>query len=100
MNVYVLIACCKKESCIYTKLFKSEWQMPPLYIQNINHEFNMALLHVKFMFTFYWEYHWTFFSSIACNSTVASNKQRQEKNNLATIQRAKLKGAHEHSKSL
>ena len=27
------------------------------------------------------------FSSIACNSTIASNKQRQEHNNLATIQR-------------
>ena len=37
------------------------------------------------------------FSSIACNSTIAPNKQRQEQNNLATIQKEKLKGAHKHS---
>ena len=41
-----------------------------------------------------------FFPSIACNSTIASNKQRQEHNNLATMRRAKLKGARKHSKSL
>ena len=41
-----------------------------------------------------------FFPSIACNSTIASNKQRQEHNNLATMRRAQLKGAHKHSKSL
>ena len=50
------------------------------------------------------------FSSIACNSlTITSNKQRQEHNNLITIQIGekekkkqtnKLKGAHERSKSL
>ena len=40
------------------------------------------------------------FSSIACNSTTASNKQRQEHNILNTIPRAKLKEAYEHSKSL
>ena len=34
------------------------------------------------------------FSSIACNSIIASNKQRQQHSDLATIQRAKLKGAH------
>ena len=39
--------------------------------------------------------------TIACNSMIASNKQRQEHvNNLATIWRAKLKEAYEHSKSL
>ena len=37
---------------------------------------------------------------MACNSMIASNKQRQEHNNLATIQRPKLKGVHEHSQSL
>ena len=31
---------------------------------------------------------------------IASNKQRQEHDNLATIHKAKLKGPHEHSKSL
>ena len=31
---------------------------------------------------------------------IASSKQRQEHNNLATIQRAKLKEAHEHFQSL
>ena len=30
---------------------------------------------------------------------IASNKQRQELNDLATIRRTKLEGAHEHSKS-
>ena len=39
------------------------------------------------------------FSSIACNSTIASNKLTQEQYNLAAIQRAKLKGAHETPKS-
>ena len=38
-------------------------------------------------------------ASIACNSTIASNKQRLEHNNLAIIRRIKLKGAHELSKS-
>ena len=42
-----------------------------------------------------------FFSSIACNSMIASNKQRQRHNYLAAIQRGKkLYGAHELSKSL
>ena len=31
---------------------------------------------------------------------IASSKQRQEHNNLTTIQREKLKGVHEHSMSL
>ena len=39
-------------------------------------------------------------SFIACNSMIASNKQSQKHNNLATIWRAKLNGAHEHSKYL
>ena len=39
-------------------------------------------------------------SSIASNSMVASNKQRHQHNNLATIRRQKLKGAHKHSKSM
>ena len=34
------------------------------------------------------------FSSIACNSTIAPNKQGLEHNNLATVRRAKLKGAY------
>ena len=40
------------------------------------------------------------FSFIACNSTIPSNKQRQEHNNLVAIQKTKLKGAHECSKNL
>ena len=40
------------------------------------------------------------FSSIAHNSTIASYKQSQRHNNLVTIRRAKLKGAHKHSKSI
>ena len=40
------------------------------------------------------------FSFIACNSMIASNKQRPKHNNQATIWRPKLKGVHEHSKSL
>jgi hypothetical protein len=39
-------------------------------------------------------------SFIACNSMIASNKQRQKHNNLATIWRAKLNGAHDYSKYL
>ena len=35
------------------------------------------------------------FSFIACNSTIASSKLRQEHKNLGTIQSAKFKGAHE-----
>jgi hypothetical protein len=40
------------------------------------------------------------FISIACNSMIAPRKQRQEHNNLAAIQRAKLKVAYDYSKSL
>jgi hypothetical protein len=40
------------------------------------------------------------FPSIAYTSMIATNKQKEKDNNLATIQRVKLKGAHEHSKSL
>ena len=35
-----------------------------------------------------------------CKSTIASNEQRREHNNLATNQKAQLKEAHERSKSL
>ena len=35
-----------------------------------------------------------------CNLTVASNKQRKNHTNLIAIQKEKLKGAHERSKSL
>ena len=62
---------------------------------------SMHLLDVESIYTFLWESQKTFFSSIACNSLIASNNQtRQEHNKLATIQREKLKGPHEHSKSL
>jgi hypothetical protein len=40
------------------------------------------------------------FPPIAFNSIIASNKQRQDHNNLATIQRGKIKRAHERSKSI
>ena len=40
------------------------------------------------------------FSTIVCNSMIILNKQRQELNNLVTIQRVKLEGAHKRSKSL
>ena len=39
-------------------------------------------------------------SSIACNTTIASNKQKQEPTNLTLVCRAQLKEAHEHLKSL
>ena len=39
------------------------------------------------------------FSSIPYNSTIASNEQRQEHNDLATTQRAILKEDHKRSKS-
>ena len=41
-----------------------------------------------------------FYLFIAWNSMIGTNKWRQEHNNLATILRAKLRGAHEVSKSL
>ena len=40
------------------------------------------------------------FSYIACNSLIALKKQKQENNNTTTIHKAKVKGAHEDSKSL
>ena len=40
------------------------------------------------------------FSSIACNTTITSTKKRLKHNNLATIRKAKFKGAHEMPKSL
>lgn len=39
-------------------------------------------------------------TSIACYNMIASSKQIQECNNLATIHKAKLKGAYECFKSL
>ena len=50
------------------------------------------LLRMKFISTFQWQSHWTFSPSITCNSTIAIRKQRQENNNLATIQRENLIG--------
>ena len=73
--------------------------MPPLHIQNKNHELNRPLLLRKSNFTFQWASHGTFFTSIAWNSTISFNIQGQEHNNLTTILGEKLKGAHERSKS-
>ena len=71
--------------------------MPSLRIKNENHELSIPLLHVKSMFTSNEKVIEHFFSSIACNLMITSNKQRQEHNNLVTTWRPKLKGAHEHS---
>ena len=46
-----------------------------------------ALITYKFHFQFPMR---KYFSSIACNLTIASNKQRQEHNDLATIERGKI----------
>ena len=72
--------------------------MPLSHIQTINPKWNMPLLLIKSTFTFQWESHWVFFSSIGCNSPIVSNKQIC--NVLATIWRAKLMGAHESSMCL
>ena len=61
---------------------------------------NQAFSMCKIPFTFQWESHWLFFSSIACNSTIVWNEQTQEHNNFVTIQRAQLKEAYESSKGL
>ena len=53
----------------------------------------IALLHIQSIFTFQWQSYSFFLSSIACNSTIASNKQKQEHNILGTIPGAKLKEA-------
>ena len=60
----------------------------------------MPILNVKTHVHFLMRKAWTIFSSLAYNSTITSNKQRQEHNDLATIWRAKLKGAQEHAKNL
>ena len=35
--------------------------MPPLHVQNINHELKKLLLHLESTFTLQWESHWTWF---------------------------------------
>ena len=60
--------------------------MPPLHVQNICHDLYMPLIiicriHVHFLLRNLLN----IFSSIACISTIALDKQRQEHNNLATI---------------
>lgn len=69
--------------------------MSQLNIQNINHESNGPLLHKKctFTFTFQSESHFTFYHQEHVS-------QWWEHINLATTWRAKLKGAHEHSRRL
>ena len=63
--------------------------MPPSHMKNKNIKLNKHLLHIKPTFTLMSK-SLNIFSSIACNLTIASNQQRQEHNNLATIWRAKL----------
>ena len=74
--------------------------MPPLDMQNKNHDTNKLLLHKQSTFNFPMKILLKIFSSKECNSTIASNQQRQEHDNLATIQREKLKKPVEHSKNL
>ena len=73
--------------------------MHALHIQNINLDLNKHLLHIEPTSPFQWKIIEVFFI-IACKSMISSSKQRQEYNNLATILREKLKGAHECSKSI
>ena len=76
--------------------------MPLLHLQSINfwthYAFITRNIHVHSLIPKVIEHF--FFHFIACNSMIASSKQRQEHKNLATIQRAILKGAHEHYESL
>jgi hypothetical protein len=51
--------------------------MPPLHIQNIILEFNIDLLHINSLSLPNMRVI-EHFSYIACNSMIASNKQRQE----------------------
>ena len=72
--------------------------MSPLRIQTKYYESKRLLLLVKPLLLSNEKI--KVFSSIACNSMIALNKQRQDPKNLATTQREKFKGAHECSKSL
>ena len=72
--------------------------MPPLHIHDITHEISMLLLHMKNHFHSPKRKSLNILSSIARSLMIASNKQRQKHNNLVTIWREKIKGAHEHSK--
>ena len=73
--------------------------MPQLHIRHINHKSIIPSLHVNAC-SLSNEKVMNIFSFIACNLMIASNKQRQEHNNLAIMWRAKLKGAHVHFKNL
>ena len=75
----------ENEPCIYTKLFNLMRSMPPLHIQITYHELNMLFITYKIHFHFPMRKSLDIFSFTTCNRTVASNKQRQEQNNLATI---------------
>ena len=83
---------------------------PPIYKKFMEKNFNVINASttytkfkswIKYAFMTY-EIHFHFpkrkayeqFSTIACNSTIASNKQRQKHINLATFWGANLKGAH------
>ena len=72
--------------------------MPPLHVQNFKYDKQFFLI-IKSTSTFQLE-NIDLFSFVGCNSIIVSSKQRQEHNNLATIQRANLKAAHERHKSL
>ncbi len=61
----------------------------------MNCELQRPYSHIKSTLTFQRESH---SSSIARNSTIASNKQWQEHNDTTTIQRGEIKGVDESSK--
>ena len=63
-------------------------------VQIIYHDSNRPLIHVESSFAFQWKGHLNKLSSIACDLTIIPNIQILEDNDLATIQRAKLKGAY------
>ena len=73
--------------------------MATLSIQLENHEW-IKFITYKIHFSLSNENVIEYFSSIACNSIIASNQQRQEHNTLTLTHRAILKGPHKCFKSL
>ena len=83
-NTQIHMACQKMDPCIYSKNFRFN-----VIIFSTTYTKYTFLAH-KFHYHFPLRKSWSTFSSIACNSTIVSNKQRRQHDNLATIQRANL----------
>ena len=52
--------------------------MPPLHIQDLNHDLNETHIKFHFHFRFPMRKSWNVFMSIACNSRIVSNRITQQ----------------------